>query len=737
MKIFLKYLKPFALLVALAIALLGAQAASELTMPNYMSDIVNVGLQGGGITEGVPKTLTPGGLAFLATFMPPGDADFFRRAYGDNGAGLYEILDFNATASGRLADIYNRAAFFFMRKAMDAMRRVELARGGQAQAQTRLEDIAMEEVYGMGGQLAMEPGLQAELTAAAAAPMDSNITAQAGKAMIPMFYRDAGLDTAKIQRDYIYKTGAKMILLTLGTGLAAACVGLLSARIAAGFSRNVRRAVFTKVQRFSKAEIDKFSIASLITRSTNDVQHVQMFVLMAIRMMVFAPIMGVGGGVMALRKSPGLSWIIGLALLIMVCVLVLAMFTVMPKFKSLQKLIDRLNLVSRENLTGLMVVRAFGNEAHEERRFEGAAMDLAKTERFINRSMALLMPMMMLLMNGMSMLVVWFGGKAIERSALQIGDMMAFIQYSMHIVMSFMFIAMMFVMLPRAAVSAGRIREVLETEVTVNDTPETLAIPGGPVEVRFDHVDFRYEGAEEDVLSDIHFAAKPGQTTAFIGATGAGKSTLVNLIERFYDVTGGHILFNGVDIREAPQAELRKKIGFVPQSAVLFSGTVRSNVNYEGSEALSDEGVFEALRTAQAEDFVAELEEGLEAHVAQGGANFSGGQKQRLSIARALAWEPGVYIFDDSFSALDYKTDAALRRALKERTGDATVFIVAQRVSTILHAEQIVVLDEGKVAGIGTHRELLQNCEVYREIAYSQLNEEELGVHNLSKEELQ
>jgi ATP-binding cassette subfamily B protein len=472
-----------------------------------------------------------------------------------------------------------------------------MGQGQQAQSQMSLADIPIEQVYGLGTMMAMNPNLQNELQAAKDAPVDSQIASQVGKLMIPLFYRDAGLDLQKMQRDYIYGVGAKMILLTLGCGLAAVCVGLLSARIAAGFSRNVRRAVFTKVQRFSKAEIDKFSIASLITRSTNDVQHVQMFVLMAIRMMVFAPIMGTGGAVMALRKSPGLSWIIGLALAVLVCALILVMFIVMPKFKSLQKLIDRLNLVSRENLTGLMVVRAFGNEKHEEQRFEKAAGDLMKTERFINRSMALLMPMMMLLMNGMSMLVVWFGGKAIESSSLQVGDMMAFIQYSMNIIMSFMFIAMMFVMLPRAAVSAGRIREVLETEITVNDKPETKEIPAGPVEVEFDAVDFRYAGAEEDVLSDISFTAKPGQTTAFIGATGAGKSTLVNLIERFYDVTGGRILFNGVDIRDVPQADLRQKIGFVPQSAVLFSGTVRSNVNYEGGP-LSDENVFKAVHRA-------------------------------------------------------------------------------------------------------------------------------------------
>jgi len=731
MKIFLKYLKPFALLVALAMALLVAQAAADLAMPNLMSDIVNVGLQGGGIAESVPKTLTPEGMAFLTSFMTLEDADFFRRAYEGGGDGLYEALEFNDTADGRRADIYNRTMFFFVQKAMGMIGQMGLPQGGQVsggqtQGEPRLADIEPAMVFQMGQMLVMAPNLRDELRAFAATDLDSQIAAQAGKAMIPLFYRDAGLDTVKIQRDYIYRTGAMMMLLTLGTALSAVCVGLLSARTAAGFSRNLRRAVFTKVQNFSKAEIDKFSIASLITRSTNDVQHVQMFILMGIRMMVFAPIMGVGGTVMAIRKALNLSWILIVALGLMICALILVLIIVMPRFKVLQKLIDKLNLVSRENLTGLMVVRAFGNEAHEEARFEAAAHDLAKTERFLNRSMALLMPMMMLLMNGLSMMVVWFGGRAIENASLQIGDLMAFIQYAMNIVFSFVFVGMMFVMLPRAMVSAGRVREVLETDITVNDLPEAKTIPAGPVRVEFRNVDFRYAGAEEDVLSDISFIAKPGETTAFIGATGAGKSTLVNLIERFYDVTGGGILFNGVDIRDVPQAQLRAKIGFVPQSAVLFSGDIRSNVNYDETHPITDEAVFEALKTAQAEDFVSEMEEGLEAHVAQGGVNFSGGQKQRLSIARALAPRPGVYIFDDSFSALDYVTDHALRRALKQRTADATVFIVAQRVSTILHAEQIVVLDEGKIVGMGTHRELLQSCEVYREIAESQLNKEEL-----------
>jgi len=728
----LKYLKPFIWLVALAVCLLGFQAVAELTQPNLMSDIVNVGLQGGGITEEVPHTLTPQGMGLLLIFMTPEDAAVFREAYG-------APPDYMKTESApvllqsddpALAEIYGRAAYFFMQKGMAFARQMAEARGAQPEqgGQMSLEDISMEQLYGMGMMMAMDPGLQSEIRAAREAPMDSMIYGQVGKAMIKLFYEDAGLDTVQIQRQYIYKVGAKMILLAFGCGLSAVCVGLLSARIAAGLSRSLRRSVFTKVQSFSKAEIDKFSTASLITRSTNDVQQVQMMVLMGIRMLVFAPVMGVGGTVMALRKSVNLSWVIVLAILLMVCALIVVMIVVMPKFKKLQQLIDKLNLVSRENLTGLMVVRAFGNEKHEERRFDAAAYNLMRTERFINRSMALLMPMMMLLMNGMSMLVVWFGGKAIESSALQIGDMMAFIQYSMHIIMSFMFVAMIFVMVPRAAVAAGRIKEVLETEITVEDPIVPKELPDGPLEIVFDSVSFRYAGAEEDVLSDISFTAKPGQTTAFIGATGAGKTTLVNLIERFYDVTQGRITVGGADLRELPLPLLRAQIGFVPQKAVLFSGDIRGNVEYGDGESLTGEEVWEALRTAQAEDFTLAEEHGLAAYVAQEGANYSGGQKQRLSIARAAARKPRVYIFDDSFSALDFKTDAALRRALKARTEEeqATVFIVAQRVSTIMNAEQIVVLDEGKVAGIGTHKELLKSCGVYREIAESQLSWEEL-----------
>jgi len=526
-------------------------------------------------------------------------------------------------------------------------------------------------------------------------------------------------ETAQLQQTFILRTGGLMLLLALGSGAATAVVVFLSAKISAGFSRDLRRAIFAQVQSFSKAEMDQFSTASLITRSTNDVQQVQTVVMLGLRLIVFAPIMGVGGVVMALRTSPGLGWIIVFAIVLLLITLGLALLVVLPKFQALQGLIDKLNLVSRENLTGLMVVRAFGNEQHEEQRFGFAANMLAKTERFVNRSMAIMMPFLFsVLWNGLQIMIVWFGAQRIEQATLEVGQMMAFMQYAMLVVFSFVFVGMLFVMLPRAAVSAGRIKQVMNTKLTIHDSEVLEGFPEGGVQVEFDNVHFRYAGAEEDALENISFVARPGQTTAFIGATGSGKTTLVNLLERFYDVTGGAIMINGVDIRNLPQSELRKHIGLVPQKAVLFSGDVKTNVSY-GTE-IEDELVREAIAIAQSDFAIAH-------EISQGGANLSGGQKQRVSIARALARKPKIYIFDDSFSALDYKTDAALRRALKKNTGDATVFIVAQRVSTILNAEQIVVLEEGKVAGIGTHKELLQHCEVYREIAESQLSKEELS----------
>ena len=726
MKLVLRYIKPFAATVVLAVALLCGQAMGELTMPNLMSDIVNVGLQGGGITEAAPLRLTPRAMRLLTAFMPAEDAAFFQRAYRASD-GQWRLEEMNAAADEKLGGVYGRAVYAFMAKAAQAMRTMAAMRGeaDPGQGNQDLTAAAPEQLYQMGQLvLAANPNLREELEQLP--PADSQVYAQMGTAFTKLFYRDASMDVDQIQRAYIFKVGLCMVLLATVCGLIAVAVAFLSSRVSAGFARNLRRAVFRKVQSFNSAEIDRFSTASLITRSTNDVQQVQNLILMGIRMMAFAPVMGLGGIIMAVRKSVGLSWIIVLAIVILVCALLLVLVIVMPKFRALQGLIDKLNLVSRENLTGLMVVRAFGNEQHEERRFEKAAFDLARTERFVYRSMAMLMPLVSVLLNGISMVVVWFGAKAIEQSALQIGDMMAFVQYAMHIVFSFMFIAMLFVMIPRANVSIQRITEVLDTERTILDPEQPVDFPEGSSEVTFDHVHFRYDHAEEDVLEDITFTAKPGQTTAFIGATGAGKSTLAKLLERFYDVTAGAIQINGIDIRDMAQAALRKHIGFVPQQAVLFSGDIRSNIAYDLDPLPPDASLLTPVKVAQAEDFVSEQEEGLAARVEQGGANLSGGQKQRLSIARALARDPKIYIFDDSFSALDFKTDAALRKALKEYTSDATVFLIAQRVSTILHADQIVVLDEGKVAGIGTHKELLGACEVYREIAESQLSKEEL-----------
>ncbi|MDR1465681.1 MAG: ABC transporter ATP-binding protein/permease [Oscillospiraceae bacterium] len=751
MKIVFRYLKPFLPAVLLCIVLLFGQAMGELTLPNLMSDIVNVGLQGGGISESVPRALSPQAMEFLTTLMSPEDEAVFRRAYkqvapGEGGAEAATFPKLEETGGYVLAlpekerhpDVsasYDRASSFFLTKAIALMKAAQEKAGAAGSAASAEEFSASSgfdnrepaEIYGMGLLLRMDPTLPEQIQAADGGGDASMFGRQVGTAMIKLFYRDLGADTSKIQSKYIYRTGAQMLLLALGCGLAAVSVSFLAARTSAGLSRNMRRSIFEKVQRFSKKEIDRFSTASLITRSTNDVQQVQMIVLMGIRMIVFSPVMGVGGLVMALRKSPSLSWIIGMALAALVALLLFALLVVMPRFRSLQKLIDRLNLVSRENLTGLMVIRAFGNERHEEERVEGAARSLRDTERFLFRAMSVMMPLLMLLMNVLSMLVIWFGGHAIAESQIQIGDMMAFLQYAMHVVMSFLFVAMIFVMLPRAAVSANRIKEVLDTPEGINDPEQPESLPEGPCDVTFDHVDFRYGGAEEDVLQDITFRAPPGQITAFIGATGAGKSTLVNLLERFYDVTGGSVQVGGVDVRRLPQAELRRTIGFVPQQAVLFSGDIRSNVSYGAGSATTDETIRQAIAVAQAEDFVSGAPGGLEAPIAQGGANVSGGQKQRLSIARALARKPRIYVFDDSFSALDFKTDAALRRALGSYTDGATVLIVAQRVSTIMTADQIVVLDEGRVVGIGPHKQLLQSCGVYREIAESQLSKEELA----------
>ena len=556
--------------------------------------------------------------------------------------------------------------------------------------------------------------------------MQDSMIAQAAAGYIKDAYTHIGIDTDQIETTYILHTGAKMLALAFLGMAASILVGLLASRVGAGVGRRLRENVFRKVVGFSNAEFDKFSTASLITRSTNDIQQIQLLLVMILRMVLYAPIMAIGGIWKVFHTNVDMSWIIGLAVAVIIVIVGFLFLVVMPKFKLIQNQVDKLNLVSREILTGLSVIRAFGTQKYEEERFDDANKALTKTNLFVNRAMTFMMPLMMFVMNSIAVLIVWVGGHSINDGAMQVGDMMAFIQYTMQIIMAFLMICMISVMLPRAAVSAGRVDEVLTSETMIHDPENPSHIPEeGKGKIVFDHVSFRYPGAEEDVLHDISFTAEPGKTTAFIGSTGCGKSTLVNLIPRFYDVTDGKITIDGKDIRNVSQHELREKLGYVPQKAVLFSGDIASNILYgnpEGSEA----EMTEAATIAQATEFIEQKKKKYKSTISQGGSNVSGGQKQRLSIARAIAKHPDVYIFDDSFSALDYKTDATLRAKLKEKTSESTVMIVAQRISTILHADQIIVLDDGQIVGKGTHKELLKTCEAYYQIASSQLSEKEL-----------
>jgi ATP-binding cassette subfamily B protein len=742
----LKYLKPYSLLILLAIGLLFVQANCDLALPDYLSRIVNNGIQQGGVENAAPQAIRQGQMDKVVLFLSAADK---AAVLGD-----YTLMDKNSPDYEKYVEEYPALAHepIYVLNSIDQaeMDRLEPLMGKALLVvsflQQALADPAKAAALGQGmgfdlsrlpagmdlfSILEQLPAAQlAQVTAAIDrkfAALGESMVTQSAAAAVRAEYEALGMDTARLQSDYILRVGGLMLLVTLISGVCTVAVSYLSARTAAGLARDVRRGVFTKVESFSSAEFDKFSTASLITRSTNDITQIQMVVIMMIRMVFYAPIIGVGGIIRALGKDTSMWWIIAVAVGVLLTI-ILAVFSIaLPKFKSIQNLIDRLNLVMRENLSGMMVIRAFNRQDFELQRFDKANLDLTAVMLFINRVMVVMMPLMMLIMNGVSILILWIGAHQVAEANMQVGDMMAFLQYAMQIVFSFLMLSMMFIILPRASVSAGRVADVLETEPAIRD-PEQPRKFGErfTATVEFRGVSFRYPGAEEDVLHDISFTARPGETTAFLGSTGSGKSTVVNLIPRFYDVTGGAILVDGVDIRDVAQRDLRDKIGYIPQKGTLFSGTIGSNLLYADENA-SEEAVSEAAGIAQATEFISANPQGFAAEISQGGANVSGGQKQRLSIARALVRKPPIYIFDDSFSSVDFKTEAALRRALREKTAASTVLIVTQRVSTIKHAEQIIVLDEGRIVGKGRHRDLMETCEVYRDIASSQLSKEELA----------
>ena len=722
------------------IVILFVQAYCDLSLPAYTSDIVNVGIQQGGIEDQIPETISVEEMERLLLFVPQDSQQKVLDAY-ETDSSTYETEAYVLKASvaedeDAMADLEEILQGPMMLTAgfesgSDMTKQIEDQIKANLPAQMAGADADMFDIMAMLPQDQREALV--ESMGAQPDEVPDSILDQAAVSYVRSAYENVGMDMNEMQTDYLLSTGGKMAALAFLGMAASVMVGFLASRVGASTGRNLRSRVFKKVVDFSNNEFDHFSTASLITRSTNDIQQIQLLTVMLLRIVLYAPILAIGGIWQVFQTNVSMSWIIALAVVLIALVILVLFLVAMPKFKILQTLVDKVNLVMREILTGLPVIRAFSTERHEEERFDAANMDLTKTNLFVNRAMTFMMPVMMLVMNGVSVLIMWTGAHGIDEGQMQVGDMMAFIQYTMQIIMGFLMLCMLSIMLPRAAVAADRVEEVLQSKTVIHDPKQPRSFDKGQKGLlRFDHVSFRYPGAEENVLHDISFTAKPGQTTAIIGSTGSGKSTLVNLIPRFYDVTEGSITLDGVDIREVRQHDLRERLGYVPQKGLLFSGNIASNImfgNQDGTEAEMEE----AAEIAQATEFIDAKPDRYKSQIAQGGSNVSGGQKQRLSIARAIAKHPEVFIFDDSFSALDFKTDVTLRKALRKKTKDSTVLIVAQRISTILSAEQIIVLDEGRVAGMGTHSELLEHCEVYQQIAASQLSESELNVGKTGK----